>query len=182
MFIRCHVHCRCLFLLLPSWSGYRQERWRFFHTSTRWKVSHTHIHYLASLLNIDLVVVALPSYIPSVYTCSDCYCFYWSPITLVGREDGGFKIGRSYFNEDFLVPLPEGVDACDIGTFTIWCEPFTVFFAVFSFPTERIFVSEAWGSLRGFKACIELYFYNRVISSPVYKRLSYLWKLLSSST
>ncbi|XP_064398937.1 neurogenic locus notch homolog protein 3-like [Halichondria panicea] len=57
-----------------------------------------------------------------------------------GREDGGFKIGRSYFNEDFLVPLPEGVDACDIGTFTIWCEPFTVFFAVFSFPTERIFV------------------------------------------
>ncbi|XP_064398528.1 protein Skeletor, isoforms B/C-like [Halichondria panicea] len=59
-----------------------------------------------------------------------------------GRENGGFKIGRSYFNEELLVPLPEGVDACDIGTFTIWCMPFTVFFTVLPFPTERIFVQE----------------------------------------
>ncbi|XP_064399010.1 mucin-2-like isoform X2 [Halichondria panicea] len=57
-----------------------------------------------------------------------------------GDENGGFVNGRSYTNVDLLVPLPEGVDACDIGTLTIWCEPFTVFFAVFPIPRENIFV------------------------------------------
>ena len=68
--VRCHVNCRCLSLLLPSWSGYRQERWRFFHTSTRWKVSHTHIHYLHSI-SVEhrscIRIVALPSYTISVH-------------------------------------------------------------------------------------------------------------------
>ncbi len=50
--------------------------------------------------------------------------------------------GRAYINEDFFIPLPVGVDACDIGTLTIWCEPFTVFFAVLPIPTQDIFVSQ----------------------------------------
>ena len=39
-----------------------------------------------------------------------------------------------------MVTLPDGVDACDIGTITIWCEPFTAFFSRLEVPTS-LFVS-----------------------------------------
>ena len=39
-----------------------------------------------------------------------------------------------------MVTLPDGVDACDIGTITIWCEPFTAFFSRLEVP-RSLFVS-----------------------------------------
>jgi hypothetical protein len=39
-----------------------------------------------------------------------------------------------------MVILPDGVDACDIGTITIWCEPFTAFFSRLEVP-RSVFVS-----------------------------------------
>ena len=40
-----------------------------------------------------------------------------------------------------MVILPDGVDACDIGTITIWCEPFTAFFSRLEVP-RSLFVSD----------------------------------------
>ena len=46
-----------------------------------------------------------------------------------------------YYNGvDITVTLPDGVDACDIGTFTVWCEPFQAIFTRIEIPTS-IFVS-----------------------------------------
>ena len=39
-----------------------------------------------------------------------------------------------------MVTLPDGVDACDIGTITVWCEPFKVIFAQLEVPRST-FVS-----------------------------------------
>ena len=39
-----------------------------------------------------------------------------------------------------MVTLPDGVDACDIGTITIWCEPFTAIFSRLEVP-RNVFVS-----------------------------------------
>ena len=39
-----------------------------------------------------------------------------------------------------MVTLPDGVDACDIGTITIWCQPFTAIFSELEVPTS-VFVS-----------------------------------------
>ena len=36
--------------------------------------------------------------------------------------------------------LPEGTDACDIGTITVWCQPFTAIFTRLAVPTST-FVS-----------------------------------------
>ena len=33
-----------------------------------------------------------------------------------------------------MVTLPDGVDACDIGTITIWCEPFRAIFTRLEIP------------------------------------------------
>ena len=45
-------------------------------------------------------------------------------------------------DEDIIVNLPDGVDVCDIGTLTIWCEPFTVFFSQLEFDPSVLFVSQ----------------------------------------
>ena len=56
-----------------------------------------------------------------------------------GRYPGAFQ-GRSFNNEDIMVTLPAGVDACDIGTITIWCQPFRAIFTRLAIP-RNTFVS-----------------------------------------
>ena len=33
-----------------------------------------------------------------------------------------------------MVTLPDGVDACDIGTITVWCQPFRAIFTRLAIP------------------------------------------------
>ena len=56
------------------------------------------------------------------------------------RYPGAFRQFQRFTNEDIMVTLPDGVDACDIGTITIWCEPFTAFFSRLEVP-RSVFVS-----------------------------------------
>lgn len=46
---------------------------------------------------------------------------------LLYRSDGRLKRSR-YTDVDVDVTLPDGIDVCDIGTFTIWCQPFNAIF------------------------------------------------------
>ena len=39
-----------------------------------------------------------------------------------------------------MVTLPDGVDACDIGTITVWCQPFKAIFTRLAVP-RNVFVS-----------------------------------------
>jgi hypothetical protein len=39
-----------------------------------------------------------------------------------------------------MVTLPDGVDACDIGTITVWCQPFRAIFTRLAIPRD-VFVS-----------------------------------------
>ena len=39
-----------------------------------------------------------------------------------------------------MVTLPDDIDACDIGTITVWCEPFTAIFTRLEVPRST-FVS-----------------------------------------
>ena len=39
-----------------------------------------------------------------------------------------------------MVTLPDGVDACDIGTLTVWCKPFSAIFTRLEIPRST-FVS-----------------------------------------
>ena len=56
-----------------------------------------------------------------------------------GTYPGAFQ-RRSFNNEDITVTLPDGVDACDIGTITIWCQPFSAIFTRLAIPRST-FVS-----------------------------------------
>ena len=56
-----------------------------------------------------------------------------------GSYPGSFQ-RRRFNNEDFTVTLPEGTDACDIGTITVWCQPFRAIFTRLEVPTST-FVS-----------------------------------------
>ena len=56
-----------------------------------------------------------------------------------GLYDGAFAT-RSFNNEDIMVTLPDGIDACDIGTITVWCKPFKAIFTQLVIP-RNIFVS-----------------------------------------
>ena len=49
-------------------------------------------------------------------------------------------MGRAYNGETLSVEMPSGRTVCDIGTFTIWCELASVFFATLVVP-ETAFVS-----------------------------------------
>ena len=42
-----------------------------------------------------------------------------------------------------MVTLPDGMDACDIGTITIWCQPFRAIFTRLAIPRST-FVSIVW--------------------------------------
>ena len=67
-----------------------------------------------------------------------------------------------------MVTLPDGVDACDIGTITIWCEPFTAFFSRLEVP-RNVFVSiERWGLQRASSYLVnaEYYFYVCIFLIP----------------
>ena len=55
------------------------------------------------------------------------------------RYPGAFQ-RRSFNNEDIMVTLPDGVDACDIGTITVWCQPFRAIFTRLEIP-RKTFVS-----------------------------------------
>lgn len=55
------------------------------------------------------------------------------------RNDG--KLDRRYSNEQLVVTLPDGVTACDIGSLTVWCEPFRATFSRITIPRST-FVSE----------------------------------------
>ena len=56
-----------------------------------------------------------------------------------GDYPGSFQ-RRRFSNEDIMVTLPEGVDACDIGTITVWCQPFRAIFTRLEIP-RNVFVS-----------------------------------------
>ena len=56
------------------------------------------------------------------------------------RYPGALRRGSRYTDEDILVTLPDGADACDIGTITVWCEPFTAIFTRLEVPRD-VFVS-----------------------------------------
>ena len=63
-----------------------------------------------------------------------------------GSYVGAFQ-GRSFNNEDIMVTLPNGVDACDIGTITIWCQPFRAIFTRLAIPRSTfvsIAISSSW--------------------------------------
>lgn len=60
-----------------------------------------------------------------------------------GRYPGSFARRRRYRNELLVIPLPAGVDACDIGILTIWCEPFRAFFTSITLSHEALFVSHS---------------------------------------
>ena len=50
-----------------------------------------------------------------------------------GTYPGAFQT-RSFNNEDIMVTLPDGVDACDIGAITVWCQPFRAIFTRLAIP------------------------------------------------
>ena len=56
-----------------------------------------------------------------------------------GSYPGAFQ-RRRFTNEDIMVTLPDGVDACDIGTITIWCQPFRAIFTRLAI-SRNVFVS-----------------------------------------
>ena len=47
-----------------------------------------------------------------------------------------------------MVTLPDGVDACDIGTITVWCQPFKAIFTRLAIP-RNVFVSQCEQRGRG---------------------------------
>ena len=55
-------------------------------------------------------------------------------------NEGQFFL-RRYTNVDFTVTLPEGMDVCDIGTLTVWCQQVDIVFGFVEFP-RNIFVSK----------------------------------------
>ena len=59
-----------------------------------------------------------------------------------GRYSGAFQ-ERRFNNEDIVVTLPDGMDACDIGTITVWCQPFRAIFTRLAIPRSA-FVSIVW--------------------------------------
>ena len=76
-----------------------------------------------------------------------------SNYTLIFRTSGssaGALQRRKFTDEDIMVTLPNGVDACDIGTITVWCEPFKVIFAQLEVPRST-FVSETTANFIFFK-------------------------------
>ena len=60
-------------------------------------------------------------------------------LCLFCSSQGRFRLSR-YTNVDFTVILPEGMDVCDIGTLTVWCQPFDIVFGFVEFP-RNTFVS-----------------------------------------
>ena len=57
-----------------------------------------------------------------------------------GDSTGAFALGRRHTGGDLTIDLPAGTDACDISTFTIWCEAFSAFFTRLEVPAT-LFVS-----------------------------------------
>ena len=57
-----------------------------------------------------------------------------------GDSTGAFAFGRRHTGGDLTIDLPAGTDACDISTFTIWCEDVSVFFSTLEVPAA-LFVS-----------------------------------------
>ena len=67
------------------------------------------------------------------------HCVVFILLVFVLRSDGSFK--NMYYNDvDITVTMPEGTDVCDIGTLTIWCQPFRAIFTRIKIPSD-IFVS-----------------------------------------
>ena len=64
----------------------------------------------------------------------------WLPYSRSGGSYPGSFQRRRFTNEDIMVTLPDGVDACDIGTITVWCQPFTAIFTQLAIP-RNVFVS-----------------------------------------
>ena len=59
--------------------------------------------------------------------------------TNMRRSDGSFP-NRVHNGEDITATLPEGTDVCDIGTLSVWCQPFNVVFGFVDVP-RSLFVS-----------------------------------------
>ncbi len=81
------------------------------------------------------------------------FAVFISISTLPSNADGRFNLGRPYNDDTLLLPLPDGVDACDIGTLTIWCRPFRAIFNRVTL-TRDVFVSCNLSNL--FVACGDL--------------------------
>lgn len=50
---------------------------------------------------------------------------------------------RRFTNEDYIVRLPAGMRACEIGNLSVWCREAGVLFGVISVPTTT-FVSSSY--------------------------------------
>ena len=74
--------------------------------------------------------------------------FFFSYVCSNIRSDGSFKRSR-YTDVDITVTMPEGTDVCDIGTLTVWCQPFEAIFTRIEIP-RSIFVSEFYSIVRAF--------------------------------
>ncbi len=71
--------------------------------------------------------------------CTGCV-YQFINISLYSNADGRFNLGTSHNDAVLLLPLPDGVDACDISTLTIWCRPFSAIFNRVTL-TRSVFVS-----------------------------------------
>lgn len=75
-------------------------------------------------------------------------CLYLPPVHLIVlscilcRQEK-FQLGVPFTNAPFRFNLSEGVYACHIGTFTIWCRAARQFFTRIEIPST-IFVSQPW--------------------------------------
>ncbi len=79
------------------------------------------------------------SFVPVNFLSFGCV-YQFINISLYSNADGRFNLGPSYNDAVLLLPLPDGVDACDISTLTIWCAPFRSIFNRVTL-TRSVFVS-----------------------------------------
>ncbi len=103
--------------------------------ASEYRDTYTHTRHLVCVLNGDGLLFLW------TFSCSHYLCIQvnLSPYNY-SNADGRFNLGRSYNDDVLLLPLPDGVDACDISTLTIWCRPATAIFNRVTL-TRSVFVS-----------------------------------------
>ena len=57
------------------------------------------------------------------------------PASIGGQADGRFP-NRNFNGEQVVFTMPNGTTVRDIGTLTIWCRRFSMFFARITFPAN----------------------------------------------
>ena len=86
--------------------------------------------------------------------------FYFSVYRTSGAYPDSFQhIYRRFINEDITVTLPDGMDACDIGTITVWCQPFSANLYKTGYTTKHVCKCHDTMMITTFHACIYIYFW-----------------------